>query len=279
MMSKQQAKPPQLPPDSLLIDTHCHLDMDAYADDLEGVIRSASTCGVKGIITVGIDLESSKQAAAIARRFSGVRATVGIHPHHAAAAGTEPYAELANLAADKANKVVAYGEIGLDYARNYAPAEVQQQAFGAQLELAKKLGLPVIIHDRDAHDDILRLLHENGPYPAGGVMHCFSGDSIFARQVLALGFFISIPGIVTFAKSDMLQQVARDIPLTRMLLETDGPFLAPAPFRGRTNRPEYLLYTAQKIAELRSIPLAEVARQTSRNASDLFHLDLERTLP
>ena len=278
-MSKQHVEPPSLPPDGPLIDTHCHLDMDAYADDLVSVISAAAACGVGGIITVGIDLDSSKQAVAIARRFPRVWASAGIHPHNAADAGPAQYKKLADLATDKANKVVGYGEIGLDYARNYAPAEVQQQAFRAQLELAKKLGLPVIIHDRDAHDDILRLLHENGPYPAGGVMHCFSGDSVFARQVLELGFFISIPGIVTFAKSDMLQQVARDIPLTQMLLETDGPFLAPVPFRGRTNRPEYLLYTAQKIAELRGIPLAEVARQTSRNAIDLFQLDLEPTLP
>lgn len=278
-MSKQHVEPPRLPPGELLIDTHCHLDMDAYADDLAAVIRSAAACGVDGIIAVGIDLDSSKQAAAIARRFPGVWATAGIHPHNAADAGPAQYAELAGLAADKANKVVGYGEIGLDYARNYAPAEVQQKAFSAQLGLARELGLPVIIHDRDAHEDTLRLLRENGPFPAGGVMHCFSGDSELARQVMDLGFYVSIPGIVTFGKSAVLQQVARDIPLTRMLLETDGPFLAPAPFRGKSNRPEYLLYTAQKIAELRGIPLVEVARQTSRNAIALFHLNLERTLP
>lgn len=274
-MSKKHMEPPRLPPDCPLIDTHCHLDMDAYADDVDAVVRSAAASGVAGIITVGIDPESSKQAVAIARRFPFVWATAGIHPHHAADAGPAQYAELAGLVADKANKVVGYGEIGLDYARNYAPAEVQQKVFSAQLGLARELGLPVIIHDRDAHADTLRLLRENGPFPAGGVMHCFSGDAALARQVMDLGFYVSVPGIVTFSKSEVLQQMARDIPLTRMLLETDGPFLAPVPFRGMTNRPEYLVYTAQKIAELREIPLSEVARQTSRNAIALFHLDLE----
>jgi TatD DNase family protein len=242
---------------------------------VDAVIRTATTNGVTGIITVGIDPDSSQQATAIARRFPGVWATVGIHPHHAAEAGPAQYAKLAALAADKGNKVVGYGEIGLDYARNYAPAEVQKKAFSAQLGLARELGLPVIIHDRDAHADTLRLLRDNSPFPAGGVLHCFSGDGVFARQVMELGFYVSIPGIVTFSKSAVLQQVARGIPLERMLLETDGPFLAPVPFRGKTNRPEYLVYTAQKIAELREILLSEVARQTSRNAVALFHLDLE----
>lgn len=278
-MSKQHPKPPRLPSDRQLIDTHCHLDMDAYADDLDAVVRSAVATGVGGIITVGIDLHSSQQAVAIARRFPGVWATVGIHPHHAAETGPAQYSELAVLAGEKANKVVGYGEIGLDYARNYAPAEVQNKVFKDQLGLARELGLPVIIHDRDAHEDTLRLLREHGPFPAGGVMHCFSGDGTLARQVMDLGFHLSIPGVVTFAKSEVLQQVARDIPLTRMLLETDGPFLAPVPFRGKTNRPEYLVYTAQKIAELRGIPLSEVARQTSRNASEVFHLAPESTLP
>ncbi|HBI16445.1 MAG TPA: hydrolase TatD [Desulfobulbaceae bacterium] len=278
-MSNKHAEPPPLPLDCPLIDSHCHLDMDAYAGDLASVVRSAAACGVCGIITVGIDLDSSKQAAAIARLFPGVWATAGIHPHNAADASPAHFAELSGLAADKANKVVAYGEIGLDYARNYDPAEVQQKVFSDQLGLARELGLPVVIHDRDAHEDTIRLLRENGPFPAGGVMHCFSGDSELARQVIDLGLHVSIPGIVTFGKSEVLQQVARDIPLTRMLLETDGPFLAPVPFRGKTNRPEYLVYTAQKIAALRGIPFSEVARQTSLNASVLFRLDLEPALP
>lgn len=274
-MSKKQLTLPSLAPDSFLIDTHCHLDMEPYAADLEGVVRSAAAAGVAAIVTVGIDPASSRQAAAIARRFPEVWATVGIHPHHAGEAVALDYMGLADLAADRANKVVGYGEIGLDYAKNYAPVPAQQRIFRDQLGLARELGLPLIIHDRDAHADTLRLLRAGGPYPAGGVMHCFSGDIGFAREVLELGFHISIPGIVTFAKSAMLQEVARQIPLERMLLETDGPFLAPVPFRGRSNYPAYLLYTAQKIAELRDIPLDEVARQTSRNAARLFSLQQE----
>ena len=278
-METRYAPPPPQSSDCPLIDTHCHLDMDAYAGQLEAVVDAAAACGVVAIVTVGIDPASSVQAAAIARRFPGVWATVGIHPHHAAEAGAEQYAELRGLASDPANKVVGYGEIGLDYARNYAPVEVQQKAFAAQLGLARELNLPLIIHDRDAHTDTLRLLRTHGPYPAGGVMHCFSGDVAFAWEVMALGFYVSIPGIVTFSKSQVLQQVAREIPLERMLLETDGPFLAPVPFRGKVNRPEYLVHTARKIAELRGIPLAEVARQTSHSARTLFRLDLEPARP
>jgi TatD DNase family protein len=274
-MSKKQLTLPRLAPDSFLIDTHCHLDMEPYAGDQEAVVRSAAAAGVTGIVTVGIDPASSRQAVALARRFPRVWATVGIHPHHAGEAGAPDYQGLANLAANRANKVVGYGEIGLDYAKTYAPIPAQQRVFRDQLGLARELGLPLIIHDRDAHADTLRLLRAEGPYPAGGVMHCFSGDIDFAREVLELGFHISIPGIVTFAKSAMLQEVARQIPLERMLLETDGPFLAPVPFRGRNNYPEYLLYTARKVAELRNISLDEVARQTSRNAARLFGLQPE----
>ena len=144
--------------------------------------------------------------------------------------------------------------------------------FSRQLELAKELELPIIIHDREAHEDTVHIIREQGPFPASGVMHCFSGDMAFARQVLDLGLYISIPGIVTFKNALELQKVACEIPLDRMLLETDGPFLTPAPFRGKRNRPEYLLYTAAMVAELRGISINEVARQTSQNTRQLFSL-------
>ncbi len=271
-MTNAKINPPQLPANAKLVDTHCHLDMTAYELDLEEIVQAAAGLGVAQIIAIGIDWPSSAAAVAIAGRFQGVFAAVGIHPHQAAEAGDDDYARLAALAARPENKVVGYGEIGLDYAKNYAPRDRQIKEFARQLGLARELRLPVIIHDRDAHDDTMRLIREAAPFPAGGVMHCFSGDRELARQAIDLGFHISIPGIVTFKNADTLQQVAADIPLERMLLETDGPFLAPVPWRGKRNKPEYLLYTAQKIAELRNISAAEVARRTSDNAKALFRL-------
>lgn len=275
-MKKNKAPLPQLRPENSLIDTHCHLDMDAYAGDLDEVVRSAAAKGVARIITVGINLESSIAAVAIARRFANVWSTIGLHPHNADAAEKDTFDRLARLVENPDNKVAGYGEIGLDYAKKYAPQDAQHTAFSAQLDLAKALDLPVIIHDRDAHADTMRILRQFAPFPAGGVMHCFSGDMELARQVIELGFFVSIPGIVTFNKSNLLQEVAREIPLERMILETDGPFLAPVPFRGRPNRPEYVLYTAGKIAELRGIAIDKIAQVTTCNAELLFRLNTGR---
>lgn len=276
-MKKKQINTPQLAPGTILIDTHCHLDMNAYENDLEDVVRSAANNNVTGIITIGIDLASSHKAVELAKRFPGVWATIGIHPHNAANVDTDTYQQLQVLAKDSANKIVGYGEIGLDYAKNYAPRDVQIKNFEEQLDVAKDLNLPVIIHDRDAHDETLNILKDHAPFPALGVMHCFSGDIELAHKIIDLGLYISIPGIVTFNKSDAMQQVAREIPLERMILETDGPFLSPVPFRGRTNKPEYLLYTAQKIAELRGISLDDIARQTTLNSKTLFHLHQRET--
>ena len=274
---KKRPAAPVLAPESKLIDSHCHLDMDAYREDLAGIIAAATQCGVSRIITIGIDLASSRKAVELSDRYPGVFAAVGIHPHSARDSSTEVYHELKTLAADR--KVVGYGEIGLDYAKQYAPVDIQQQTFSRQLALARELHLPVIIHDREAHQDTLALLRENGPFPAGGVMHCFSGDTSFARQVLEIGFYISIPGIVTFKNAKDLQEVVQEIPLERMLLETDGPFLAPVPWRGTTNRPDYLLYTAGRVAELKNISIDEVALQTRLNTEKLFSLPQEVSAP
>ncbi len=263
-------KLPTLPPGSRLVDTHCHLDMAEYQADLPEVIASARRCGVTRIITIGIDLASSRRAVELAAHHEGVYAAVGIHPHDADKAGEDVFCQLRELAA--APKVVGFGEIGLDYAKNYSPKEAQLRAFTRQLDLAKELSLPLIIHDREAHDDCLRLLREKGSFPRGGVMHCFSGDSALARQVLELGFYLSIPGIVTFPKAETLRQVVRELPPDRLLLETDGPFLAPVPFRGKCCRPEHLVHTAATVAELQGLSLAELAQQTTLNAEKLFSL-------
>ncbi len=267
---KKRTQPPALSPGHVLIDSHCHLDMETSQDTLDDIIESAKKCRVHNIITIGIDLASSQRAVELADNSPGVYAAVGIHPHSAEEGDDAVYQQLKELATSE--KVVAYGEIGLDYAKQYAPVERQRLEFTRQLKIAKELELPIIIHDREAHEDTIQIIREQGPFPAGGVMHCFSGDMAFARQVLDLGLYISIPGIVTFKNALDLQKVAQEIPLDHMLLETDGPFLTPVPFRGKRNRPEYLLYTAAMVAELRGISIDEVARQTAQNTRQLFSL-------
>ncbi|MDX1776822.1 MAG: TatD family hydrolase, partial [Desulfobulbales bacterium] len=237
---------PQLPADTSIIDTHCHLDMIADGEALGEAVTRAAAAGVRAIITVGIDLESSKKAIQLAESFASVYATVGIHPHNTRGLTDNSYAELEKLC--RKPKVVAYGEIGLDYVKQYAPKEVQLEHFDRQVILAKQTGLPLVVHDREAHADILNVLRDKAPFPAGGVMHCFSGDWQFALKILELGFMVSIPGVVTFNKAAAMQDVAQRVPLDKLILETDAPFLAPEPLRGKKNFPEYILYTARKVA-------------------------------
>ena len=261
---------PALAAQAELVDTHCHLDMAEYASDVDAVLRAAAQHGVKRVVTIGIDLASSRAAVALAERIPAVFATVGFHPHDAVQATPDHLRRLADLAGHRL--VVGYGEIGLDYVKNYAPREVQLRAFAAQLRLGRELGLPVVIHDREAHEDVCRLIKEAGPLPRGGVMHCFSGDRRLAETMVDSGFLISIPGVVTFANAHALHEVVRAIDLRHLLLETDGPYLAPVPYRGKRNEPQLLLLTAQKVAELKGVSLEDVARTTTANAVRLFQL-------
>lgn len=263
---------PELPAGINLIDTHCHLDMIGADDDIGIIISRAAAHGVAPIITVGIDLESSRKAIRLAAQYDSVYATVGIHPHNVAELHDSSYAELESLC--RMPKVIAYGEIGLDYVKQYVPQDIQRQHYARQVDLAKKMKLPIVIHDREAHADILHILQQRAPFAAGGIMHCFSGDWQLAQNVLDLGFAISIPGVVTFTKADVMQEVAKKVPLDRLILETDAPFLAPEPLRGKKNVPEYVLYTAQKIAALRGISLEEVACATTENARNIFTMAL-----
>jgi TatD DNase family protein len=267
---KKKIMLPHLPAGINVIDTHCHLDMLGSEDDIESAITRASVAGVAPIVTVGIDLQSSRRAVHLAAQYDSVYATVGIHPHNVQELQHAAYEELEKLC--RAPKVIAYGEIGLDYVKQYAPKDVQREHYELQLDLAKMLGLPVVIHDREAHDDILHILRQKAPFPAGGVMHCFSGDWHLASKVLDMGFVISLPGVVTFNKAAAMQEVARKIPPDKLLIETDAPFLTPEPLRGKKNFPEYILYTAQKIADLRGIPLADLAGYTTANAGNIFTL-------
>ncbi|MDZ7640886.1 MAG: TatD family hydrolase [Desulfurivibrio sp.] len=275
MSAKIAVNPPVVGDNASLIDTHCHLDFPDYAADYDDLLERARRVGVEAVITVGIDLATSRQAVALAagtpERGPRLYATVGVHPHHVGEMGAEDYRHLRELAAEPA--VVAYGEIGLDYVKEYSPAARQRQAFAEQLALAGELALPVIIHDREAHADTLAILKEAGNLPAGGVMHCFSGDAALAEEVLALGFYISIPGVVTFKNAAALRQAVSRVPLKRLLLETDGPFLAPEPYRGKRNEPAWLAFTAARVAEVKGVSLEEVARHTTANAKQLFGVD------
>lgn len=272
MSKKKKRKPlPELTGENYVIDSHCHLDMKAYREDCQAVIKRSLAAGVKKIMTIGIDLESSKAALQLAREYPEVFCSVGVHPHNVQEITDQDYEEIANLSGDP--KVKAYGEIGLDYFKGYASKEIQLEHFRRQVDLAKDLSLPLIIHDRDAHDDVMKILQHAAPFENGGVMHCFSGDTILAQEVLDLGFYISIPGVVTFKKAQSLQEVVREVPLSSLILETDGPFLSPDPWRGHRNEPVYVLYTALKVAQLKSITLDEVAMQTTANTIELFGLE------
>jgi len=267
---------PALTEDTYLIDSHCHLDMISYEGDITAVLERARKNKIKRIITIGIDLTSSKKAISLAQKYNQISATIGIHPHDVKNTTDKDYKLLEQLFTRHAEHIVGYGEIGLDYVKNYSPIDKQQHHFARQLNLAGELHLPVIIHNRNADADTLAILRETKSLPRGGIMHCFSGDYNFAKKVIDMGLLISIPGIVTFKNAASLQDVVRKIPITSLVIETDGPFLAPHPYRGKRNEPSFMLYTAEKIAEIRNISIEEVAKQTSLNGEKLFQFKSEK---
>jgi TatD DNase family protein len=252
----------------MLIDTHAHLEMREFNDDRDDVIDRAKAAGVGYIITIGTTVESSRDAVLLAERHDCVYAAVGIHPHEAKDILHPAYEVLRHLA--RHQKVVAYGEVGLDYYYEHSQRTVQQRKFRDMLREARELGLPVIVHDRDAHEDTLRILKEEWDPKLGGVMHCFSGDAEFAKQVLDLGLYISIAGPVTFPKAEKLRATVKQIPIEQMLIETDAPYLAPQAYRGKRNEPAYVRVTAEEIARVKGLSFDDVARITSFNATRLF---------
>ena len=251
-----------------LVDTHAHLNDGRFRNDLPAVLQRAAAAGVKAVVNVGFNLDSSQSGVKLAARYAAVYAAAGLHPHEAKDFSPTALAGLRKLAA--AEKVVAIGEIGLDYYYNHSPAAAQKTAFVEQLRLAGELNLPVIIHDRDAHREVLAILREEGLPAAGGVMHCFSGDAAFAVQCLELGLYLSLAGPVTFKQTGTLTEVSRLIPPERLLVETDAPYLAPVPFRGQRNEPAYVAGIVQRIAAVRGEEPETVARATSENALRLF---------
>ena len=252
-----------------LVDSHAHLDGDRFADDLDATLQRATEQGVDTILTVGCDLESSQRSIDLASRYPQIYASVGIHPHDAETADDFAIKELHRLA-QESDKVVAIGETGLDYYRDRSPRDLQQKAFADQIRLARELKLPLIIHDRDAHEDVMRIMREENAAEVGGVLHCFSGDLKMARQCVELGFYISFPGTITYPNNEALREVARGLPIDVMLIETDCPYLAPQKWRGKRNEPAYVRATAEYLAELKGLTLEDVARITSLNSHRLF---------
>ena len=252
----------------MLIDTHAHLEMREFNDDREEVIQRAREAGVGYIITIGTTVESSRDAVLLAEKHDFIYAAIGVHPHEAKDILHPSYDILRHFAQHP--KVVAYGEIGLDYYYEHSQRSVQQRKFRDMLREARELKLPVIIHDRDAHEDMLAILTEEWDPSLGGVMHCFSGDIEYARKVMDLGFHISIAGPVTFPKAAALRETVKQIPIEQLLIETDSPYLAPQKYRGKRNEPAYVRNTAEEIAKVKGLTFDDVARITSYNAMQLF---------
>ena len=253
-----------------LVDSHCHLNMleyDKLGVDLAGVMAQAQREGVGYFLCVSVDLETLPQVLAVAERYSNVFASVGVHPSHQDAA--EPTVEqLVTLA--RHPKVVAIGETGLDYFHGKGDLDWQRERFRRHIAAAKMCGKPLIIHCREAKDDLLRILREEQAEQIGGVMHCFVEDWPTAQACLDLNFLISFSGIVTFKSAETLRDVARRVPVDRMLVETDAPYLAPVPFRGKTNQPAYVSKVAELIAGLRGVPVAQIATATTDNFFRVF---------
>jgi TatD DNase family protein len=248
------------------IDTHCHLEMARFDGDREEVIKRAREAGLEAVITIGSDLESNTGALRLSETHEMVYCAVGIHPHEAKDFTGQTFLKLREWAAHE--KVVAIGETGLDYHYMHSPEEVQQEAFRRHLGLASELGLPAVIHSREAEADTLRILRESGI--TRGVMHCFSGDMKMAEAAMAMGLYISIAGPVTFKDAKRLKEVARSVPDDFLLIETDAPYLTPEPLRGKRNEPSYIVHTAREIAGLRGVRPEDVARLTTLNARRLF---------
>jgi TatD DNase family protein len=255
----------------MLIDTHAHIEMKEFDADRDVVIKRARESGVGYLISVGSNLKGSRKAVELAERYENVYASVGIHPHDVKEMDETTVTTIRELA--KSKKVVAIGEIGLDYFKEFSPKEMQITRFRELLSLAKELKKPVIIHDRDAHDDTLRILKEEGAKDIKGVVHCFSGDYDFAKEILSLGFYISFTGVITFPKAEDAREVVKKVPIERILLETDCPYLAPVPYRGKRNEPAYVAEVARAIAEIKGLTIEDVGRITSLNVKDLFGFD------
>jgi TatD DNase family protein len=254
----------------MLIDSHAHIQGKEYAEQADAVIERARAAGVGKIIAVGGagDMSSNTEAVAMAAQFKNVYATVGMHPHDAKDVGSEDLAKLKDLTVHP--KVVAVGETGLDYYYSHSPHDVQRRVFTEFIHMARETDLPIVVHERDAAHDAAELLRAEGEKNLRGVIHCFTGDYDAACAYLDLGFYVSFTGIITFKNADSLRDVVRRLPLDRMLVETDSPYLTPVPHRGKRNEPAHVRWVAETIATVKGIAFEKVAETTTRNVQDLF---------
>ena len=249
----------------MLIDSHIHLDSKVYSDDLPELLTRANRLGVGKMITPGTSLESSARCIQIARENDGIYAAVGVHPHDADDAADDFVDRLEEMSSDET--VVAIGEIGLDFFKNYSSTESQIKVFNLQLELAEKLNLPVIIHNRESDDEMEKCLTDNPDIR--GVVHCYTGGIDFAERLLSMGYYLGFTGIITFG-SEELTEVVKMVPKDRLLIETDGPYMTPVPHRGKRNEPAYVKYVAEKVAQIRKMSIDELTEISSENCFNLF---------
>lgn len=261
----------------MLVDTHCHLDATYFPDGADAAIERARGAGVGAFVCIGVgSLQAAEGALALAERRPDVVATAGVHPHDASTLTPELEAALRSLLSRE--RMVAVGEVGLDYHYDHSPRDVQQTTFRRFVQIARELGKPLVIHTRSAPADTLAILDEEGAREAGGVIHCFSEDRDFARKAFDLGFDVSFSGIVTFKNSTAIQDVAAWAPADRILIETDSPYLAPVPLRGKPCEPAYVVHTARRVAELRGISLEKLVEISTENAIRRFGPALDRAV-
>lgn len=254
----------------MLIDSHAHIDGEAFDEDRDEVIDSFKPAGIEAVIVPAADWNSLARVTELAKKHENIYAAVGIHPHDVKDLKEEDLETIKELAKDE--KVVAIGEIGLDYYYDHSPRDVQKEYFRKQIQLAKELKLPIIVHDRDSAQDVFEIISSEYDENLRGVLHSFSGSIEMAQKYLDMGFYISFAGPVTFKNAVRPKEVSKEIPLDRLLVETDSPYMTPVPYRGKRNDPTYVRYVAEKIAELKGIDFEDVAKATTENAKKLFNI-------
>lgn len=263
----------------IFVDSHCHIDGKEFDSDREDVIKRANDAGVKAMLVVGTgeadNFENFERAVALAEQHDNIFASIGVHPHDAKTFDAQSEEKLINLA-KSSKKVIAWGEIGLDFYYDHSPRDVQIDVFRRQIRIARELNLPVIIHSRDADDETVEVLTEECSSKdfRGGIMHCFGGTAEMARELMDISFLISFAGNVTFKKADNLRDAARVVPLGKLLIETDCPYLTPVPFRGKRNEPMFVVETAKFLADFYGVEVEKLANRTTQNFLDFFRLEL-----
>lgn len=253
----------------MFFDSHAHLDDEKFTDDRAEVIARAKENGVTHIVNIGADMESSARSIELTQQYDMIYATVGVHPHDAKKVIVSDYDQLAQWT--RLDKVVAIGEIGLDYYYDLSPRELQREVFIRQLDVARQTHMPIVIHDRDAHGETMEILKREGKGLIG-VVHCFAGSMEMAAELIKMGWYIGCDGPVTFKNAAKLPEIMQKIPLERLLIETDSPYLTPVPYRGKRNEPAYVRFVAEHIAGLRGISIEEIAKVTTQNVCDLFKI-------